>query len=261
MHLFDRDLTLKQEGPLSFTGAISKNWTINGIANGGYLMALAANAMLKVSDKGCASIITAGYISRCFPGSVALKLEGISRQSQFTRLQASLYQDGKEKVRAWGTFIAAGRGSQGDRYESGPPEVAGLEDCVVIPSMPMYTLMDNVEMRLDPSSAGWLTGELADRSEQKGWISLREERPYDALAILLIADSFPPPILASHGRIAWVPTIELSVNIRNMPQSQWLKFCLRSRFFTGGLVEEDGEVWDEAGNLICILRQIAQVRQ
>lgn len=260
MHLFDRDLTLEQVERLRFTGAISKNWMINGIANGGYLMALAAKAMQLVGDKHATPIVTANYMGRCLPGAVELVLEEMARSSHFTRLQAGLYQDGKEKVRVWGTFMAARQGPVAERYEEGPPEVAPLEQCVTVPAMPIHSLMENLKMRLDPASAGWLTGTLSERSEQKGWICFKEERPYDLLSILLIADSFPPPIFVSHGLVAWVPTIELSVNVRNVPGTKWLRFRLRSRYLTGGIVDEDGEVWDETGKLVCISRQIAQVR-
>ena len=34
----------------------------------------------------------------------------------------------------------------------------------------------------------------------------------------------------------------------------------RTRFITCGLLEEDGEIWDETGQLIAISRQIAQYR-
>ena len=59
---------------------------------------------------------------------------------------------------------------------------------------------------------------------------------------------------------AWVPTIELTVNVRKPPASQWLKCIFRTRFITCGLLEEDGEVWDETGALVAISRQIAQYR-
>lgn len=52
----------------------------------------------------------------------------------------------------------------------------------------------------------------------------------------------------------------LTVSIRNLPASRWLNCALRTRFVTCGLLEADGEVWDEAGRLIAISRQIAQVR-
>lgn len=260
MHLFDRDTMLEQVTPFHYTGNLSANWLINGIANGGYIMAVIANAMLSLSDMDCTPILTANYIAPCYPGGTEVKLEEISRSSRLSRMQASLFQEGNEKIRAWGTFAGKTGGASLNRYESGPPGVAALDDCIVVPDMPSHSLLTNLDMRLDPSSAGWLRGELTERSEQKGWVSFRDKRPHDILSVFLIADAFPPPVFVSHGLLAWVPTIELSVNIRNIPVSDWLKFSLRSRFFTGNLVEEDGEVWDEENNLVAISRQIALVR-
>ena len=82
----------------------------------------------------------------------------------------------------------------------------------------------------------------------------------DTASILLVADSFPPAVLTSQGMVAWVPTLEFSVNIRNIPTTKWLKCIFRTRFITCGLLEEDGEIWDEACRLIAISRQIAQYR-
>ena len=102
---------------------------------------------------------------------------------------------------------------------------------------------------------------LTEASEQRGWITFGEPRPHDMFSLLLAADSFPPAILSSQGMLAWVPTIELSVNVRNIPVSSWLKCVFRTRFINCGLLEEDGELWDEAGELIGISRQIAQFRK
>jgi acyl-CoA thioesterase len=106
-----------------------------------------------------------------------------------------------------------------------------------------------------------MQGALSDKSEQKGWIKFKDNRPHDIFSVLLMADSFPPPVLASQGMIEWVPTIELSVNIRNIPETRWLKCIFRTRFITCGLLESDGEVWDEQGSLVAISRQIAQFRK
>ena len=140
------------------------------------------------------------------------------------------------------------------------PKIAGLKKCVPVPEASNYTLFSQLDIRLDPICTGWLSGNLSDTSESKGWIKFKNNRPFDVLSILLIADSFPPPILSSQGMVAWVPTIEFSVNIRNMPTTKWLKCIFRTRFITCGLLEEDGEIWDEADKLIAISRQIAQYR-
>jgi acyl-CoA thioesterase len=105
-----------------------------------------------------------------------------------------------------------------------------------------------------------MLGKLSDTSEIKGWIKFKNDRPFDVLSILLIADSFPPAVISSQGMVAWVPTIELSVNVRKLPTTDWLKCSFRTRFITCGLLEEDGEIWDQKGELIAISRQIAQYR-
>ena len=124
----------------------------------------------------------------------------------------------------------------------------------------MDSLFSQLDVRLDPGCAGWMTGKLSDTSESKGWIKFKKDRPLDVLSILLMADSFPPAVIASQGVVAWVPTLEFSANIRNMPAGDWLKCFFRTRFITCGLLEEDGEIWDQKGNLIAISRQIAQYR-
>jgi hypothetical protein len=94
----------------------------------------------------------------------------------------------------------------------------------------------------------------------KGWISFKDDRPHDLLSVLFIADCFPPPVFSSQGMMAWVPTIEFTVNVRKIPETRWLQGHFRSRFITCGLVESDGELWDEEGNLVAISRQIAQFK-
>lgn len=261
MHLFDEDTA---SGALTDSkdrrARVTANWSINGLPNGGYLMALLANAMGQQSTKKTMAIVTANYMARCSPGEAIIRLEQIASSLQFERFQASLLQEGKERIRAWGTFVDEKMECVLDRCETGPPEVAPRDQCISIPQMPNFTFFDQVEARLDPAGAGWMFGTLVKRSEHKGWFRFKEGRPHDCISLLLAADAFPPPVYASQGLAAWVPTIELSVNLRRMPASQWLKCVFRTRFITCGLLEEDGEVWDETGQLVAISRQIAQYR-
>ena len=128
-------------------------------------------------------------------------------------------------------------------------------------ALPKYTLFYNLDLKLDSACAGWMSGKLTDVSENKGYFRFTDGRPVDLLALFLIIDAMPPAALATQGVTAWVPTIELSVNVRNLPKTDRLKCSLRTRFITCGLLEADGEVWDEEGNLAAISRQIAQFRK
>ncbi len=179
MHQFDQDILFEPEKPDSYSGDITENWSISGVPNGGYLMAITANAMLQCSEVKATPIITTNFLNRCEPGEATVSIERMSKSKQ---------------------------------------------------------------------------------SESKGWIKFKDNRAFDTLSILLIADSFPPAVFSSQGMVAWVPTLEFSVNIRNIPTTTWLKCIFRTRFITCGLIEEDGEIWDQNGELIAISRQIAQYR-
>ncbi|MDA8404143.1 MAG: thioesterase family protein [Desulfobacteraceae bacterium] len=261
MHPFDRDIILSLPSPAGFKTEVAKNWSINGNPNGGYLMALVANAMQARSEKKSLLISTASYLSRCFPGHADIFVERIALSKSFDRWQAKLVQNGGEIVRAMGTFMDADGGVMEKRYEKSAPDLAPLETCIQIPPMGEYTLYGGMDVRLDPRCAGWFQGALIDISEHRGWIRFQHDRPWDALSILLAADSFPPPVFASHGMIAWVPTIEFSVNIRHIPATRWLKCVFRTHFIHNGILEEDGEIWDENNELAAVSRQIAQFRK
>jgi len=261
MYLFDADIALKELGDRRFSGTVSDNWSVNGNPNGGYLMAMIANAMMMESDKKSTPILTANYISRCAPGEAEIFVSEIAVSGQFTRLEGRLFQDGKEKIRAFGTFALEKNDCAIERYETGAPELAPFEECVKMPPLPRYTLFHNLDLRLDPSCAGWLTGKTADISENRGYYSFTDGRAPDLLSLFLVIDAMPPAAFATQGITAWVPTIELSVNIRNTPRTDRLRCSLRTRFITCGLLEADGEVWDEDGNLAAISRQIAQFRK
>jgi acyl-CoA thioesterase len=261
MHLFDQDISLSEKVPFHYKGYITDNWSINNTPNGGYLLAILANATLRHSEKRSTPIVTANYISRCAPGDADIQVEEFSRSRQFNRFQVKLIQDGKERIRALGTFADEKNECFLERYEAQEPEIAPLENCIALPEMPNFNLLSWMDIHLDPNSAGWMQGTLSGISEMKGWITFKDARTHDLLSVLLMADCFPPPVFASQGMMAWVPTIELSVNVRKIPEANWIKGHFRSRFITCGLVESDGELWDEEGNLVAISRQIAQFRR
>lgn len=246
---------------MQLSARVTDNWSINGLPNGGYQMALLANAMVRQSAKPSLAILTATFIARCTPGEARLTVEKVAASTQFERLMVRMDQAGGEKIRAWGTFVDTDNACSVNRREADQPEIAPLDQCIAIPRMPKFTLFDQVDARLDPACTGWMAGQTTDRSEHKGWIRFKDERPFDATAVLLMADAFPPPVYASQGLSAWVPTIEMTVNIRKMPASQWVKGFFRTRFITCGLLEEDGQIWDETGDLVAISRQIAQFRK
>jgi hypothetical protein len=81
--------------------------------------------------------------------------------------------------------------------------------------------------------------------------------PDYAIGLLLVADAFPPPIFNTTLPAAWVPTVELTVHVRGVPEPGPLRCWFRSRFVHDGLLDEEGEIWDSTGKLVAQSRQLA----
>ena len=76
----------------------------------------------------------------------------------------------------------------------------------------------------------------------------------------MFADAFPPPAFSVYGLLGWVPTLELTVQLRARPAPGPVQARLYTRHITNGVVEEDGEYWDSEGQLVAISRQTAKIR-
>jgi hypothetical protein len=261
LHLFDRDTALVSDGLGGFISRITPNWSINGIPNGGYVMGILTIGALQNGDNFSAAILTANYIHRCVPGEARLTTETIHCSKQFERRQVHLYQDGTEKVRMIATLAKPTPEASVTRLETGPPDIALPEQCNPIPAIPGYTLYENLDVRLDPLFSGWMGGRIGDISELRGWIRFRQPRRPDFPSVAMFGDSFPPPVFASQGPVAWVPTIEYSVHIQQPHASELLKCRFRTRFIREGLLESEGELWDRDNRLVATSRQIAQYRK
>jgi len=266
MHPFDTDISLTPQGEQDFAAIVSDHWSVNGIPDGGYLMAMVASAMMRRGEKQATPMLTANFISRTRPGRAVIQVTPMVRSARFDRFDGRLIQGGKERVRMFGTFAGQNNDAgepvcPNTRQEKIPPPVAGFDDCIRIPNLPRYTIFQNFDTRLDPACTGWMQdGDLTEKSEIKGWIQFEDERPLDSLAITLMADAFPPAVLASHGMVAWVPTLEMSISIRTLPVTRRVKCIFRTHFISCGLLEEDGEIWDEADRIVAVSRQFADFR-
>ncbi len=61
MHRFDKDIEVTPGDGGDYAAVITPNWSINKVPNGGYLMAIVANAMLQSSQGMVAWVPTLEY--------------------------------------------------------------------------------------------------------------------------------------------------------------------------------------------------------
>jgi acyl-coenzyme A thioesterase PaaI-like protein len=276
--------TLRDGLPGRFEGQVAPGWDIGGNANGGYLLAIAGRAMAQVTQRPPLTI-TAHYLAPAPAGPCTVDVELVRSGRRMATATASLRQGDREVIRVLGTFAdQAGADQTGadqtgadqtgadqtgaDQIappllvDGGPPDLPEYHSCVMPPSGsegPLPALNDRLAVRLRPGDDGFRRGAPTGVAEIAGWFAFADAQPIDAIALLLVADAFAPPVFNTELPVAWVPTLELTVHVRGTPAPGPLRCAFASRFIHGGLLEEDGEIWDSRGVLVAQSRQLALI--
>ena len=78
-----------------------------------------------------------------------------------------------------------------------PPEMPPPEQCVSAEQAPPDFLanakfLERLDLRLDPSTAGWALGKPSMRGVMRGWLRLRDGREPDTTMLMMALDALPP---------------------------------------------------------------------
>jgi len=255
MYEFDRDTALTPNGNGRYDGTLSPLWNVGLVPNGGYVLALAMAALGREFDGLAPLTVTAHYLGPSAPGPVRAHVDVLKRGRTYATATAALVQDDRETVRVLATY---GRLDDSEPiFRDAQPPAPSLASCVPLKSTgPVPEIARRFDVRIAPDDAERMRAGRAERAELRGWLRFADDRPADPDCLGLIADAFPPPVFLITER-GWVPTLELTVHVRARPSSSWLNCGFRTRLLGGGLLEEDGEIWDASGALVAMTRQLA----
>ena len=92
--------------------------------------------------------------------------------------------------------------------------------------------MEQVEVRLEPESTGFAGREPAGRGELRGWLQLPGGAAFDPAALLFAVDAFPPATFDIEFS-GWVPTLELTVYVRALPEPGPVRVLQRAQLIQG----------------------------
>ncbi|MCC5948865.1 MAG: thioesterase family protein [Nitriliruptoraceae bacterium] len=267
---FERDTAVARVDEHRFTATIDPGWAvIDGAApNGGYLMALGARAMRATVPQPDPVTLTAHFLSPPEPGPIDVEVEPIRTGRRHATVGARLVQDGRERVRLLGAFGDLGTADGPDRMDRPPLTLPPVEDCVDataqglersreggFPAPPILVRFDH---RWPRHLAGWAVGSPVGHGEMGGYIRWADDAPMDTLGLLVVADCYPPAVFnTGDASLGWVPTVELTVQIRKRPAPGYLATRFTTAAITRGYLEEDGEIWDADGDLVVLSRQLA----
>lgn len=256
---FDRDTALSATGDGTYEGLIDDRWWTPRGPLGGYVMAFVMRGlMLAVDDEARQPrSLTVHFLRTPRAGPVTVRPIVERTGRSLTTVTARLEQDGRLHALAIGAFSVPWSGPllleapmpvvapPGDRREP-PRDLPGA-------ARPAFT--DRVTMQ---GRFGAMPFSRAERAEAGGWLGLREERPVDALAVLVLADAWYPAPWPRLSGLAPAPTVDLTVHFRAplpLPDSLLLG-RFRTRLVRDGFFEEDGELWAPDGTLVAQSRQL-----
>lgn len=261
MYEFDEDTALTQKGERTWSATPTDRWNIDGTPNGGYLLALALGAADAVMPHPHPLTATAHYLRRTEPGVPAeISADVIREGRNFATVELRLHQEGSEKIRVLATYGDLDRIQGPTAVSAEPPPLPPIEECEEFqPDVPGWEFPRRFRVRVPAEMAGLWRGEPSGVAELGGYTQFQDGRQPDLRSLALSADGLPPPILNVHPA-GWVPTIELTVHFRARNAPGWLTLWFATRFLVGGLLEEDGQIWDSEGRLVAISRQLALLR-
>jgi hypothetical protein len=251
-------------GPERWRAEVDPGWTVAGRPNGGYLLAMATRAALRAAGQPHPLAVSAHFLSPADPGPAELEVARLRAGRSLSTARVTLLQEGSARLAA---LVTAGRigpdAGPGWERDGGPAGLAPVEACLParpeLPGGQRVSLLEHLELRIDPATAGWVAGRPAGTLDMRGWLRFADGRAADPLALLLVVDALPPSSFGL-GLPGWAPTVELTVYLRGLPTPGWLACLARGQLWQGGWFDEQAEVWDSAGRLVAQSRQLAGAR-
>jgi acyl-CoA thioesterase len=262
-HAFDL-ATAVRGGPDRWTAEVDPGWTVGDRPNGGYLLALATRAALEAVEQPHPLAVSAHFLSPPAPGPAELAVTRLRAGRSLSAARVTMAQQGTACLEA---LVTAGRldpdEAPGWQRTEAPADLAPVEACLPgrpeLPNGMRANLLDHVDIRVDPATAGWVAGRPAGRLDMRGWVRFHDGRAADPLALLQVVDALPPASLEL-GIASWAPTVELTVHLRGIPAPGWLAGVVWGQLWQGGWFDEEAEVWDANGRLVAQSRQLAGAR-
>jgi acyl-CoA thioesterase len=259
MGQFAAETAVERIGDTRWRGELCRGWRIGEVPNGGYLLAVAGRALAAALPHRDPLSVSAFYLAPTRLGPVECEVEVLRLGGNTSHAHARLYQAGELKTLVTAAYTDLGR-LRGPHWSAAPaPDYPAWDSCPANANSKLE-FAQRVELRLVEGAGVFAGRGPSGGGEFRGWMAHADGSDPDPISLLMFADAMPPPVFDVLGLVGWVPTVELTVQVRTRPAPGPLKARLWSRHLSCGVVEEDGEYWDSAGTLVALSRQTARVR-
>lgn len=257
MSRFDQATAVKRLDEGRYQAELDGDFGFAEALNGGYLMAVLLRAAVDASPHVHPIATSASFLRVGKPGPAEILVDTRKTGRTAASSRVSLVQDGRPVIDAQVTTATLDATAEPAWSGTAPCALPPIDECRDFDSGKSNRgFADQVDMRFDPATMGWLDGNPAGRPEMRAHFRLRDPYEPDAFALALAVDALPPVVLNT-GVTGWAPTVELTWHMRAVPAPGWLSVHGSGRLVRGGWFDEDVEIWDSTGRLVAQSRQIA----
>ncbi|NQX89453.1 MAG: thioesterase family protein [Halioglobus sp.] len=259
MNQFAQDIAVARVAAGHYRGELVEGWRVGAVPNGGYVMAVAGQALREALPHKDPLSVSAFYLTPTALGPIDCRIEVLGGGRSTSFAEVKMFQQGELKVKVMAAYTDLDRLKGESWSATSRPEYPAWDDCP--PSGDKgVEFRQRAELRLVSGQEIFSERRGNGSGEFQGWVRHRDGSAPDVIALLMFADASPPPVLTVFGPVGWVPTVELTVQVRGHPAPGPIQFRTACRHLSRGVVEADGEYWDCNGRLVAISRQTAKFR-
>jgi acyl-coenzyme A thioesterase PaaI-like protein len=259
MGQFYSQTAVSPQGDLQWQAEVHRGWRIGSVANGGYVLALVGRVLSAALNQPDPLSVNAFFLAPVALGEVEVTVESLSETRSTHFASADLRQDGQLKLRATAAYTDLDKLQGPDWTSVSPPQVPAFDD-VPSPAMSHLEIHQSIDLRMVQGAEVFTDGQTNGSGEFVAWLAHKDGAAPGPIDLLMFADIMPPPIFTVYGAFGWVPTVELTVQVRRKPSAGPLLARHITRQVTRGVAETDTEIWDTDGDLVAMARQTYKVR-
>jgi acyl-CoA thioesterase len=270
--LLDDRLSIERTAPGVYELTADRTWWGHDALFGGYVEALALAAMrAELDDAGMAAATTSVHFFRPFvdgPFRAEVSLERKGRS--MANLHARLFSQGRLAGQAIAAFAVRRTRAEAHAIEL-PPAAANRIGAEEQPTSSALDIPTHAHFDFFPRIGAFRMGPTASEAaaragragvEVGGWVRPRFATAVDESLVMMLQDLWLPAVYHHWREPAVAVSVDITTQFRaELPAggedaSSGLFVLLRTAASTGGLVDEDCEIWSASGVLLAQGRQM-----
>ena len=265
---FQSALNLTKVSDTIFSFTPDSRYFVGNTPHGGYLLALMNKAITLVLPHPSAINSNVYYLDRTEPEPAELHVEILRTSRGSSMGQVKLIQN-KKITCLYSSLCSDFEYMKGHSGLGTPmPEIihsVEQDDFKVMSyenlglgSTPSF--IKQLNMSVHPDHAWWDRDISIDAAEARCSAYLELQGGVaDTFVLSYLADILPPVVQNKYGSLGWIPTLALTCNIRQLPQTNLLFIDGLAKDISNGYFEQDCYIWDMNGNLVATSRQLAKI--